>query len=223
MKGEKGQRVMIKLVLIDDHFLVRAGFRQMIEVEKNLQVVGEAGTGLEGVQLVRTVKPDVVVLDIKLPDISGLEVTHKLLSHAPSPKILIVSAMINDLFPFRILEAGAHGYLTKNASQEELIQAIKAVYTNHRFISTEVAHKLALARLTTNLPVNFSSLSDRETEVMLMVIHRIPVKEIAEKLHLSAKTVHSYRSRIFEKLHVKNDTALTLLAIKHGIVAMEEV
>lgn len=214
---------MIKVVLIDDHFLVRAGFRQMIEMDNDIKVVGEAGAGIEGVQLVRNVKPDIVLLDIKLPDISGLEVTHKILSHEPAPKILIVSAMINDLFPFRILEAGAHGYLTKNATQAELINAIKTVFSNQRYISAEVAHKLALARLTANMPVNFSSLSDRETEVMLMVIRQIPVKEIARKLHLSAKTVHSYRSRIFEKLHVKNDTSLTLLAIKQGIVGIEEV
>ncbi len=214
---------MIKLVLIDDHFLVRAGFRQMVEAEKSIQVIGEAGTGIEGIRLVRTTKPDIVLLDIKLPDISGLEVTHKLLSHESPPKILIVSAITNDLFPFRILEAGAHGYITKNASQEELIHAIKVIHNNQRYISAEVAHKLALSRLSANMPVNFSSLSDRETEVMLMVIRQVPVKEIAQKLHLSAKTVHSYRSRIFEKLHVKNDTALTLLAIKQGIVEIEEV
>lgn len=214
---------MIKVVLVDDHFLVRAGFRQMIEAEKNIQVIGEAGTGMEGIRLVRSVKPDIVLLDIKLPDISGLEVTHKILTQESPPKILIVSAITNDLFPFRILEAGAHGYITKNASQEELINAIKTVNNNQRYISAEVAHKLALSRLSANMPVNFSSLSDRETEVMLMVIRQVSVKEIAQKLHLSAKTVHSYRSRIFEKLHVKNDTALTLLAIKQGIVEIEEV
>lgn len=214
---------MIRIVLIDDHFLVRAGFRRMLESEKNIQVIGEAGTGIEGIQLVQTVRPDVVVLDIKLPDISGLEVTYKLLSRTPHPKILIVSALNNDLFPFRILEAGAHGYLTKNASQEELAHAIRAVNNGQRFISQEVAHQLALARLSPHIPGNFSVLSDRETEVMLMVIRHVPVKEIANKLNLSAKTIHSYRSRIFEKLNVKNDTALTLLAIKQGIVTIEEV
>ena len=213
---------MIKVVLIDDHFLVRAGFRQMIEAEQTIQVIGEAGTGAEGIQLVRASKPDAVVLDVKLPDISGLEVTHKLLSHDPHLKILIVSALTNDLFPFRLLEAGALGYLTKNASQEELVRAIKTISNNQRYISPEIAQQLALAKLAPNAPGDFSDLSDRETEVMFMVIRGIEVKEIAKKLHLSSKTVHSYRSRIFEKLHVKNDTALTLLAIKNGIVTIEE-
>ncbi|MBS0351203.1 MAG: response regulator [Proteobacteria bacterium] len=214
---------MIKVVLVDDHFLVRAGFKQMIETDSNMQIVGEAGTGLEGLDMIKTIRPDVVVLDIKLPDISGLEVTNKLLAREAPPKILVVSAMSNDLFPFRILEAGAHGYLTKNASQQELIDAIKKVHENKRFISQEVAQHLALVRLDPNYVSDFNSLSDRETEVMMMVIHRVPIKEIAKKLHLSSKTVHSYRSRIFEKLRVKSDTALTLAAIKEGIVAIEEL
>lgn len=213
---------MIRVVLIDDHFLVRSGFRQIIEAEKSIQVVGEAGTGLEGIQLVRAVKPDVVVLDIKLPDISGLEVTRKLLLHEPCPKILIVSALDNDSFPLRLLEAGAQGYLTKNGTQEELVHAIKTVYNDQRFISPEIAQQLALSKLSPNAPGEFANLSDRETEVMLMVIRGCEVKDIAKKLHLSVKTVHSYRSRIFEKLNVKNDTTLTLLAIKQGILNIDE-
>lgn len=213
---------MIKVILIDDHFLVRTGFRQMIEVENSIKVIGEAGTGLEGIQLVRNSNPDVVILDIKLPDISGLEVTNKLLAHETHPKILVVSAMMNDLFPFRLLEAGAHGFLTKNASQEELVRAIKSVYNNQRFISPEIAQQLALVKITPNALGNFSQLSDRETEVMFMVVRGFEVKDIAKQLHVSTKTVHSYRSRIFEKLSVKSDTALTLLAIKQGIVTIEE-
>jgi len=213
---------MIKIVLIDDHFLVRTGFRQILEAEKGMQVVGEAGTGVEGVQVVRATKPDVVVLDIKLPDISGLEVTHKLLTHEPYPKILIVSAMVSHTFPYRLLEAGALGYLTKNASHEELVRAIKSICNNQRYIGPEIAQQMALAKLDVAAAGDFSILSDRETEVMMMVARGFEVKQIAEKLHLSSKTVHSYRSRIFEKLNVRNDTALTLLAIKNNLVSAEE-
>jgi two-component system, NarL family, invasion response regulator UvrY len=213
---------VIKVVLIDDHSLVRIGFRHMVEAEKTIQVVGEAGTGAEGIQLVRSTKPDVVILDIRLPDISGLEVAHKILAHSPAPKILVVSAMNDELFPLRMLEAGVHGYMSKNSNLEEFIRAIKTVYSDKRFISSEIAQQLALAKLSSGSKGDFSQLSDRETEVMLMVIHGVEVKEIAKKLHLSAKTVHSYRSRIFEKLNVKNDTALTLLAIKQGIISIEE-
>ena len=213
---------MITVILIDDHALVRSGFRQIIEAEKGIQVIGEAGTGVEGVQMVRAAKPDVVVLDIKLPDISGLEVTQKLLAREPYPKILIVSGMDSYLFPYRLLEAGALGYLSKNASPEDFIRAIKAVYNAQRYLGPEISQLMALAKLDANTPGDFSTLSDRETEVMMMVVRGLEVKEIAKRLSLSSKTIHSYRSRIFEKMHVKNDTALTLLAIRNKIISIEE-
>lgn len=214
---------MIKVVLIEDHLLVRTGIRKLIEESNNIKIIGEASTGIEGIQLVRNLVPDVVLLDIKLPDISGLEVTHKLLNYLPSIKILVVSGMKNNLFPFRLLEAGAKGYFTKNGSQEELLRAIQMVYADQRYISPEIAQILALAKVRpSDEKGNFAELSDRETEVMYMVIRGFEVKDIAKKLHLSIKTVHSYRSRIFEKLNIKNDTELTLLAIKRGLVTIEE-
>lgn len=214
---------MIKVVLIEDHLLMRTGIRKIIEGQNNIKIIGEASNGGEGVQLVRSLIPDVVLLDIKLPDISGLEVTHKLLNYLPSIKILVVSGMKNNLFPFRLLEAGAKGYLTKNVSEEELIRAIQMVYADQRYISPEIAQVLALAKVRpSDDKGDFTELSDRETEVMYMVIRGFEVKDIAKKLHLSIKTVHSYRSRIFEKLNLKNDTELTLLAIKRGLISIDE-
>ncbi len=213
---------MIKIVLIEDHLLVRAGIRQMLKEVKGMQVVGEAATGLEGVQVVKDLRPDVVILDFKLPDISGLEVTHKLLRIQPDIKILIVTSAINDLFPFRLLEAGVLGYLTKGSTREELIKAVKTVALGERVISPEIASRLALAKIDYKTNSSFNSLSDREMEVMLMVIRGVSVRTIARKLHLSGKTIHSYRSRIFEKLNVKNDVALTLMAVQHGIIELEE-
>lgn len=215
---------MIKVVLIDDHDLVRSGLRQMLETDSGIEVVGEAGTGAEGIQLVRTlkpIKPDVVVLDVNLPDITGLEVTHRLLSHQEDIKILIVSGITNDLLPFKLLDAGALSYLTKNASREELIHALKTTYAGQRFVTPAVASRLVFSKLDAKKG-GFSDLTDRETEVMMMIIRSIDVKKIAEKLHLSTKTVHSYRNRIFQKLNVKNDMGLMLLSIKEGIVALEE-
>ncbi len=213
---------MIKIVLIEDHLLVRAGIRQMLKEVKGMQVVGEAATGLEGVQVVKDLCPEVVILDFKLPDISGLEVTHKLLRIQPDIKILIVTSAINDLFPFRLLEAGVQGYLTKGSSRDELIKAVKTVALGQRVISPEIASRLALAKIDYKTNSSFNSLSDREMEVMLMVIRGVSVRNIARKLHLSGKTIHSYRSRIFEKLNVKNDVALTLMAVQHGIIELEE-
>ncbi len=214
---------VIKTVLIDDHTLIRNGIRQMLQETKGIQVIGEAGTGLEGVQLVREVRPDVALLDFKLPDISGLEVTNKLLRIEPDLKILVLSSVNYDLFPFRLLEAGAQGYLTKNTSKEELVKAIKTVYNGQKIISPDIASRLALAKIDHHDQAAFSALTNHEMEVMMMVIRGTLVKDIASKLHLSPKTIHSYRSRIFKILKVKNNVGLTLMAVRHGIIALEEI
>lgn len=213
---------MIRVILIDDHALVRQGIRHMLQDVKEIQIIGEGGSGIEAVQLVRELRPQVVILDFKLPDISGLEVTTRLIRIDPNLKILIVTSAINDLFPFRLLEAGAQGYLTKDSSKEELIRAIRLIMSGQRFISPEVASRLALAKIDVKIKASFYQLSDREMEVMMMVIRGDFVKDIADRLFLSPKTVHSYRSRIFEKLQVENDVTLTLLAIREGLITLDE-
>ena len=213
---------MIKAILVEDHELVRAGIREMLEGAKGIQIVEEAATGNEGINLVRDLHPNVVVLDFRLPDITGLEVTSKMLRIDSELKILIVTSATNDLVPFRLLEAGAQGYLTKDATKDELIRSIKAVNAGQRIISPEIASRLALSKINFKTNAAFNSLSDREMEVMMMVIKGVLVKDIADKLYLSPKTVHSYRSRIFDKLNVKNDVALTILALRHGIISIDE-
>lgn len=213
---------MIKIIIIDDHVLVRAGMREMLQEVKGISVLADAGTGSEGIELVRRHDPDLVILDLKLPDQPGLEVTQKILKIKPDLKILVVSSVVNDLFLFRLLEAGAQGYLTKDAKKEELIHAIKSVYTGQRVISTQLAKRLALAKTDYKKANIFADISEREMEVMMMLIRGIPVREMAEKLNISHKTIHSYRSRIFEKLNVKTDLAVTLLAIHHGLIILEE-
>lgn len=213
---------MITIILIDDHAIVRSAIRQMLQDVKGVQVIGEAGTGNDGVQLARELRPQIVLLDFKLPDISGLEVTSRLLRLDPGLKILVLSAATNELFPFRILEAGAQGYLTKDCTKEELVRAIRAVYAGQHVISPEIASRLALAKIDDKSNTYFHELTDREMEVLMMVIRGVIVSDIAERLFLSPKTVHSYRSRIFEKLKVENDVALTLLAIREGLITLEE-
>ncbi len=213
---------LIKTVLIDDHVLVRSAIREMLQEVKGVSVIGDTGTGREGVDLVQRLHPDLVILDLKLPDQTGLEVTQKILRFNPDIKILIVSSVVNDLFLFRLLEAGAHGYLTKEAKQEELIYAIKSVCAGQRIISPQLAKRLALARTDYKKDNVFNSISEREMEVLMMVVRGLSVKEMAEKLNISHKTVHSYRSRIFEKLNVKSDLAVTLLAIHHGLIILED-
>ena len=138
---------MIKTILIDDHQLVRSGICEMLRQEKAISVLGEAGTGREGVELVRRFNPDVVLLDLKLPDQLGLDVMQKILRVSPDTKILIVTSVIHDLFLFRLLEAGAHGYLTKEANVDELVRAIQSVAAGQRVISTQLAKRLALTKI----------------------------------------------------------------------------
>jgi len=194
----------------------------MLQEVKGITVVGDSGTGKEGIELVRRLSPDLVILDLKLPDQSGLEVTQKILRINPDIRILIVSSVVNDLSLFRLLEAGAQGYLTKETKAEELIQAIKSISAGQRVISPQLAKRLALAKVDYKKDNLFADISEREMEVMMMVIRGISVKEMAEKLSISHKTVHSYRSRIFEKLNVKSDLAVTLLAIHHGLIVLED-
>ncbi len=213
--------MIIKIVLIDDHSIVREALKHTISSEKDIRILGEAHNGQEGIQLVQNCHPHVVILDFVLPDMTGLEVTKKLLHWDPDLKILILTAAINDLVPFRLLEAGAFGFLTKDVTPEELIRAIRHLHAGQRMINPETASRLALTNVDYKSGA-FDVLSEREYEVMLLVIGGRQVKEIANALQVDPKTVHSYRSRIFEKLNVKNDMALTLLAMRHGIIAPTE-
>ena len=167
--------------------------------------------------MARELHPNVVLLDFKLPDITGLEVIARLLRIDPHIKIIMLSSAINDLFPLRSLDAGARGYLTKNATKEELVRAIYAVAAGQKVISPLIASRLALAKIDDKIPASYSSLGNKEFEVMMMTIRGVPIKEIADRLHINHKTIHSYRCRIFEKLQVNNDVDLTLLAIREGL------
>lgn len=211
---------MINVLLIDDHVLVRSGIREILQEVKGISVIGEASTGSEGLELTQRLNPDLIVLDLKLPDQSGLEVTQKVLRLNPDIKILVVSSVVNDLFLFRLLEAGANGYITKEAKPEIFIQAIKSVLDGKTVIDPQLAKRLALAKTVYKKDNVFADISEREMEVMMMLIRGVPVKEMAEELKISYKTIHSYRNRIFEKLNVKTDLAVTLLAIQHGLITI---
>ena len=213
---------MINVLLVDDHDLVRTGIKRMLEDVSGIRVVGEANNGEEAVKLGRKLKPQVVLMDVKMPGIGGFEATRKLLRVDPDLKVLIVTICNNDLYPARLLQVGASGYLTKGASMEEMVQAIRAVHSGQRYISPEIASRLAFKHVTDKDDSPFESLSERELQVMLMITMGMRVQDIAEKLCLSPKTVNSYRYRIFEKLKVQNDVELTLLAIRHGLVESEE-
>lgn len=213
---------MIRLILIDDHTLVREGVRLMLKSDPMIQVIAEAGTGTAGLQLARERQPDVVLLDLKLPDLSGIEITNRLLRLMPAPKILLLSSATHPEFPLRLLRAGALGYLTKDTSKEELIEAIKTVAKGEPVLRPETASYLAWNKIKPPSSAIFEALTDKEMEVFVQTVRGTSPADIARRMHLSAKTIHSYRSRIFIKLGVENKVMLTLLAIREGLLGLED-
>ena len=214
---------MIKILIVDDHRLVREGIAKLLVDIKGLSVVGEASNGENALKQIRLLEPDVVLMDINLPGIDGLETTRRALRIDPQLKIVALTIYEDEPFPSKMLSAGASGYLTKSADMDEMIRAIRRVYSGQRYISAEIAQRLALKPYDEKQDSPFDTLSGRETQIALMVINGNKVSEISERLSLSPKTVNSYRYRIFEKLSVVNDVTLTKLAIKYGVIDSEAV
>ena len=228
-KKAKESSTNIRVLLVDDHDVVRAGVKQMLAPYKDISVVGEASSGLRALEVVRDCHPDVILMDIKMPgDIGGLGATMKLTNSHPGIKIIILSSCEDDPFPSQLIAAGATGYLHKRCETAELVQAIRQVHKGIPYITSSVVPQLAPAR---KLPVNekekdseispFSLLSTREMTVAVMISNGQSIQEVATKLCISSKTVNTYRYRSFEKLGVKNDIELTHLAIKYKIVDRE--
>lgn len=212
---------LITVLIVDDHELVRAGIRSLLSTVNGLKVIGEAATGEEAVKLAREKHPHVVLMDVRMPGIGGLEATRKLLRTDPDLKIIALTVCGEEPFPSKLLQAGAAGYLTKGSGLDEMVQAIHSVHHGKRYISPEVAQQLALKHLSDEKASPFETLSERELQVMLMITGGQKVQEISDKLCLSPKTVNSYRYRLFEKLGVNSDVELTHLAIRHGILDTE--
>jgi len=184
-----------------------------------LQVIGQADSGEAAIKKSRELKPDVVLMDIKMPGIGGLEATRKLLRSHPDIKVIAVTICEEDPFPTRLLQAGAAGYLTKGAALEEMIQAIRMVFAGQHYISPQIAQQLALKSFQPNLNGSpFDLLSEREIQIALMISNCQKVQAISDKLCLSPKTVNTYRYRIYEKLSITSDVELALLAVRHGMV-----
>ena len=209
---------MINVLVIDDLTLIRTGIKKLLSDVSGIKVVGEGASGEEAVKLSRELQPDVVLMDIKMPGIGGLEATRKLMRTCPETRVLGVTVCQDDLFVSRLLKCGAYGFLTKGASLQEMVRAIRVVHAGQRYLSPEIANQLALRHVSDDGQAPFELLSERELKVCLMIINGHKVQDVAEKLHLSPKTVNSYRYRIFDKLSIKNDVELTHLAIKHGLL-----
>lgn len=209
---------MINVLLVDDHDLVRTGIRRLLDDVSGIQVYAEAKDGESAIQAVRKKRPDVVLMDVSMPGIGGLEATRKIKQLDETLPIIILTVHTDDPFPTSLLKAGASGYLHKSCSIEEIVTAIKEVYAGRRYISTEIAQNLALSLLPGNEGSPFDNLSQREMQVMFMLVQGNKVQDISEKLCLSPKTISTYRYRLFDKLNVRNDAELTRLAMRYGML-----
>ncbi len=209
----------IKVLVADDHELVRTGITRMLEDVDGIQVVGEATTGEEAIKFSRDIKPDVVLMDVRMPGIGGLEATRKLVRQLPEIKVVAVTACDDDPFPSRLLKAGAVGFITKDADLDEMVRAIRSVMAGQRYICPQVAQQMALKSFgQKNEESPFEALSERELQICMMVVNCQKVQDISDQLCLSPKTVNSYRYRIFDKLGVGGDVELTRLAIRYGML-----
>ena len=208
---------MIRILIADDHTVVRQGLIQIVSDTSDIVVSDEASNGREVLAKISKNKYDVVVLDIAMPDFSGLEILNEIKRENPELPVLMLSIYPEEQYAVRALKAGASGYLTKKVAPKELIQAIRKVYSGGKYITSTLAERLAFY-LTEDEKPPHECLSDREFQVMLMIAEGKRVKDIAETLFISGKTVSSYKSRIFEKMRMTSNAELTRYAIKHGLI-----
>lgn len=211
--------MMIRLLLVDDHELFRSGLKSVLATASDIEVVGEASDGESAVECVRADPPDIVLMDINMPGIGGIEATRRIVHFAPEVGVIAVTALTEDPFPNQLLDAGARGYLSKGCSAEEVFQAIRSVSMGNHYISNDVAQKLALNRMVNQSEGSpLKKLSPREMQVMLMIVQGQNNQQISDTLFLSPKTVSTYRHRLYEKLDVVNDVELTHFAIRHHVI-----
>jgi len=209
---------MINVVLADDHDLIRAGMKYALSQTKGIKVVGETSTVEEVIRLTNQLSPQVIIMDVKLSGISSLDTIKKILQTNPTTKILIVTSCNDTIYPARLLEAGASGYLTKSSSLPSLIQAIKNIHAGQRYICSEVAQRMVFEKINISGSTLFDNLSNRELQISLFISRGKKTPYIASKLNLSPKTINSYRYRIFKKLKVSGDVELTKLIIRHKLI-----
>ena len=209
---------MIDVLLTDDHALVRTGIRRLLEDSGEVRIVGEPDCGEDGIKLVQQLNPDVILMDVSMPGIGGVEACRRILQRDPSQIIIVLTVHNEQTFPKRMLEIGARGYLTKECGVDEMLLAIKQVVAGKAYIAPSIAQQLALSLLPGNQNNPIDRLSRREFQVMLMISHGLTNAEISEKLCLSPKTVSTYRLRLLEKLGAQNEVYLVKIAVEQGMV-----
>jgi NarL family two-component system response regulator LiaR len=217
----------IKVLLAEDHIVVREGTRELIQHEDDMEVVGEAGDGEEAVNLATRTKPDVVIMDVNMPRLNGIEATRQIKAIMPTTAILILTAYDNDQYVSALLEAGAAGYLLKNIKGRELIEAIRAVHAGESVLHPKIARKV-LNRFATSGPKTEGEaianlLSERELEVLKLAAKGLSNRDIADQLFLSIRTVQAHLGNIFNKLDVGSRTEAILFGLKKGWFSVDDL
>lgn len=207
----------IHVYIVDDHALVRAGMRMILDAEPGIAVVGEADSAEAALPQIRSLRPQVVLCDLHLPGMSGLELTERIVRGQQGTAVVAVSVLDDGPMPRRLLDAGASGYVGKGGDAAELVRAVRDVADGRRYLASTVARNIALSSLDANQSP-FDSLSGREIEVALLLIQGMRQAQIAEHLRLSPKTVHTHKARMFAQLRIKDTVALTRLATQYGLV-----
>jgi NarL family two-component system response regulator LiaR len=222
----------IRILIADDHTLVREGTRERLEREEDFEVVGEAADGEEAVRLAQELKPNVAIIDIAMPNLNGIEATKQIKTNQPATSILVLSAYDNDQYIYAVLEAGANGYLLKNVRGAQLVDAVRDVSAGEVVLDPHVARKVvnwfsSMSRgkpaVGEGLPDHFSDLSEREIEVLRLAAKGMSNKEIASELALSVRTVQTHLGNIFDKLGVSSRTEAVLRALKEGWISLDHV
>ncbi|MCH4564742.1 UvrY/SirA/GacA family response regulator transcription factor [Halomonas sp. EGI 63088] len=208
---------MIRVLVADDHHLVRTSIAHLLNAEEDISVVGEAADGEDAISQARSLRPDIVLMDIRMPGIGGLEATRKITRGMDDTRVLVLTAFLEETFAQRLLDAGAHGFISKGSQHDEMVGAIRCVFAGQRYVSPEIAQRLVLSRIDSQ-ENPFDQLSQRELQVAMMIVNCQKVADISDRLFLSPKTVNTYRYRIFEKLGVHSDVELTHLGLRHGLV-----
>ena len=207
---------MIRVIIVDDHALVRTGLRMILQQHADMDIVGEANNGEQGLGLIKKLAPDIALVDVHMPGFSGVELTERVRRAKLATRIVILTVADESPFPRRLLDAGASAYLTKGCPADELMKAIRRVADGQRYLGSDIAQQLALQGDRADQSP-FTELSARELEVAMMLAQGLSAQIIARRLNLSAKTVATYKYRLFEKLAIDNVVALAHLANQHGI------
>ncbi len=218
---------MIRVLVVDDHELVRSGITRMLADNPDIEVIGQASSGEDAIDFVRKKRPDIVLMDIRMPGIGGLEATRRILRIDDSIRVIVVTTCADDPYPTRVMQSGGSAYITKGADIQEMVRAIRMAHSGQRYISPDIAQKMALKQVSgddENGELSlFERLSEREMQIAMMVVDCQKVQDISDKLCLSPKTVNSYRYRIFEKLEISSDVELALMAVRLGLLDADKV